>query len=226
MPNFLIRWRNYPPFWVDYLRHFEKTWAKHVPIEQVRFVVLDTETTGLDPSRDKLLSIAAAAVTNHQLLLHDSFECYLSQSVNTGRNAPVHGILQKEMAEGLPEAETLRRFLDYCQDAVLVGHHIAFDKAMLNQALKNARAGQLKNHCIDTAQLARSVEHPFERYQLVSKPGEFSLDALCRRFHIPDEERHTAAGDVYITAILFLKLLARVKKRGSRSLQELLDYEG
>jgi DNA polymerase-3 subunit epsilon len=226
MFNFLFRWKKYPHFWQDYLRHFDETWPRSAPIETVRFVVLDTETTGLDPRKDKLLSIAAAAVTHHQLLLNDSFECYVSQQVSTGQNAPVHGILQKEMAEGLPEAEALQQFLDYCQDAVLVGHHIAFDLAMLNQALLNAGAGLLKNRCLDTARLALSVEHPFERYQLVSKPGEFSLDALCQRFHIPDEERHTAAGDVYITAILFLKLLARVEKRGSRTLKELLDYEG
>lgn len=189
-------------------------------------MVVDTETTGLHPDKDKLLSIAAAAVLNHQLLVEDSFECYFSQQVNTGENAPVHGILQREMAEGLSELKALQRFLAYCKDAVIVGHHIGFDKAMLNQALKNAEAGKLKNKFIDTARLALHVEHPFQRYNLVTKPGEFSLDAMCKRFNIPDEERHTAAGDVYITAILFLKLLARVEKRGSRTLGELLNYDG
>ena len=226
MFDFLFRRKNYPEFWQEYLRHFDQTWSKRTPIEQVRFVVLDTETTGLEPSKDKVLSIAAAAVVDHQLLLPDSFECYLSQSVNTGVNAPVHGILQKEMAVGLPELEAVQQFLAYCKDAVIVGHHVNFDIAMLNQALKNAGAGKLKNKSLDTARLAIRVEHPFQHYHLPYQPGEFGLDALSKRFNIPDEERHTAAGDVYITAILFLKLLARVQKRGNGTLGELLAYEG
>ncbi|MBK9018049.1 MAG: 3'-5' exonuclease [Saprospiraceae bacterium] len=226
MFNFLFRWKKYPEFWQEYLRHFDHSWSKKTPIEEVRFVVVDTETTGLDPSKDKLLSIAAAAVVNRQLLLEDSFECYVAQHVNTGGNAPVHGILQKEMEQGLTEAEALRQFLAFCKDAVIVGHHIGFDKAMLNQALKNAGAGKLKNKFVDTARLAVRVEHPFERYNVVYLPGEFGLDALSKRFNIPDQERHTAAGDVYITAILFLKLLARVQKRGNRTLGELLSYDG
>ncbi len=226
MLDFLFRCKNYPEFWQTYLHHFDQTWLKRTPIEAVRFVVLDTETTGLDPSKDKVLSIAAAAVVDHQLILQDSFECYLNQAVNTGVNAPVHGILQKEMALGLSELDAIEQFLDFSQDAVIVGHHVNFDIAMLNQALKNAGAGKLKNKSIDTAKLALRVEHPFQNYDFQHQPGEFSLDALSKRFNIPDQERHTAAGDVYITAILFLKLLARVQKRGNGTLGELMSYEG
>lgn len=225
MFEFLQR-KKYPNFWKEYLHCFDQTWSKHTPIEEIRFVVLDTETTGLDPQKDKMLSIAAAAVTDHQLVLQDSFECYLNQPVNTGVNAPVHGILKKAMAQGISEIEATQQFLEFCKDAVLVGHHVNFDLAMLNQALKTAGAGKLKNKSIDTAKLAIRVEHPFQHYSMEYQPGEFGLDALSKRFNIPDEERHTAAGDVYITAILFLKLLARVQKRGNGTLGELLAYEG
>ncbi|MCF8244209.1 MAG: hypothetical protein K9J37_03485 [Saprospiraceae bacterium] len=97
---------------------------------------------------------------------------------------------------------------------------------MLNQALKKAGLGKLKDKVNDTAQLTVRAEHPLQHYDLVHQPGQFGLDALSKCFNIPDEECHTAAGDVYITAILFLKLLARVQKRGNGTLGELMSYEG
>lgn len=226
MFDFHFPWKKYPAFWLEYLQCFKHNWTDRVAIDEVRFIVLDTETTGLDPSRDRILSIAAATVQGRQLLMADSFECFVAQPVSTGENAPVHGIMKKDMDGGLPEVEALRNLLKFCGNAVIVGHHVQFDLAMLNQALKRASAGHLKNRFLDTARLAMMVEHPFQAFTFTPKPGEFSLDALCERFHISPQERHTAPGDVYITAILFLKLLARVQKRGSRTLGELLHYEG
>ena len=53
MLDFLFRRKNYPEFWQNYLHFFNRTWSKRTPIEQVRFVVLDTETTRLEPAQDK-----------------------------------------------------------------------------------------------------------------------------------------------------------------------------
>jgi len=103
---------------------------------------------------------------------------------------------------------------------VLVGHHLRFDISILNEALKKRHAGKLRNPLIDTRDLALRVEKGRGGHD--DQPGNYSLDALCQRYHIPGSDRHTAAGDAYITAILLLKLLGRLRKRGVIKLGEIV----
>ncbi|HKK78702.1 MAG TPA: hypothetical protein VJ933_03695, partial [Phaeodactylibacter sp.] len=78
---------------------------------------------------------------------------------------------------------------------------------------------KLKNKGVDTAVLARRLaNHP-----QLAKRGAFGLDQLCQDYHIPMSDRHTAAGDAYITAILLMKMLRRLEKRGVRTLGDLLS---
>jgi DNA polymerase-3 subunit epsilon len=65
-----------------YLAAFEDTFADDTPAERVRFVVLDTETTGLDPRRDKIITIGAVAVCDGEMLLDDAFEALLKLAYN------------------------------------------------------------------------------------------------------------------------------------------------
>ena len=66
-----------------HLAHFKETWPDDAPVERVRFVVLDSETTGLDPQRDRLITIGAVAVQDREIVLEDSFEVLLKLSHNT-----------------------------------------------------------------------------------------------------------------------------------------------
>jgi len=79
---------------------------------------------------------------------------------------------------------------------------------------------QLKNKYLDTAKLAIRVEH-LHPTQLL-KPSDYTLDALCNRYKIPMHDRHTAAGDALLTSLLSLKLLSKLKKRGVKTLGDLL----
>lgn len=222
MFDFLFKRKPFPPFFEQYTSLFQRKADTSLPIGKTRFVVLDTETTGLNVQSDKLLSIAAIGVVDGQMNMADYFDCFVSQDVKTGESAPVHGILRKDIQHGLTEQEAMQQVLAFCRDSVIVGQHIGFDVAMLNAALAKMDCGKLLNKTLDTAKMAARVEKPFQSYHLVMQEGGFGLDDLCKRYNIPVQERHTAAGDVYITGVLFLKLLARLRQRGIFSIGELL----
>jgi DNA polymerase-3 subunit epsilon len=211
-----------PAFWEAYLEANRQPFPKKLPLDEVCFVVFDTETTGLNPRSDRLLSIGAVKVMGNKILTDAPFERTIRQEhLPHHREAiGVHGILPGQSLAGQDEMQALEEFLSYIGNAVLVGHHLRFDVSILNEALKKRHAGKLRNPLIDTRALALRVEKGRGNHD--DQPGNYSLDALCERYHIPGSDRHTAAGDAYITAILLLKLLARLRKRGVTKLGEIV----
>lgn len=195
---------------------------KRQRLEDVRFVVLDCETTGLNPEQDRLLSIAAVGVQGRAVHLGDRLELTVEgQSVGGHAAAPVHGLVTRDLVGGLTEADALGALLGYLGDAVLVAHHAAFDLAVLNRALARLDAPGLQNPVIDTGHLARRLDKGPVMDD--PKPGDgLSLDALALRFGFDIPNRHSASGDALVTAYVLLALLARADRRGIRSLGDLL----
>lgn len=199
-----------------YITAFENTWADDTPVPQVRFVVLDTETSGLDPRRDKLISIGAVAVRDGNILLDDTFEVLLKVAYN-GSSVTVHGITHDEDVDGMDEPEALALLLDYLRDSVIVGHHIGHDLQMLNSACERHFNLELKNRWLDTMDLTLHLK---EAGAFGDRPmaGGFSLDALCEMFEVAPHDRHTAGGDAFLTARIFLRLLRPSIDAGVRRL--------
>lgn len=209
-----------PAFWKNYQKAFDQEMDRNLPIEEATFVVFDTETTGLNTKKDRILSIGAVKVCHWQIDLSNAIDQWVEQPNQSGgaQSIPIHGILPVERANSLTENKALEIFLQYIGNAILVGHHVSFDIAMIQQALQRVGLGKLKNRYLDTGQLANRVQsalHPGPK----RSPG---LDELCREYHIPPVDRHTAAGDAFITAILLMKLLAKLQKRKVRNLKDLL----
>lgn len=212
-----------PDFLQAYLDGFDAPlFGKKTPITEVPFVVFDTETTGLDHKKDKLLSIGAVKVQHWQIDIRDHLELYVEQKYQPqpkGEAISVHGILPKGHQQTVSETEALQRFLSFCGSSVLVAHHLGFDLSIINRLMHSYPGVKLKNKGVDTAVLARRLaNHP-----QLAKRGTFGLDQLCQDYHIPMSDRHTAAGDAYITAILLMKMLRRLEKRGVRTLGDLLS---
>lgn len=213
--------RPQPDFRQRYLECFADTWTDETSTEEVRFVVLDTETTGLDPQRDRIITIGAVAVRAHQIVLTDSFETMLKVAYNSA-SVTVHGITREEAIDGVEEAEALQAFLDYLGDGVIVGHHIGHDVATLNFGYERHFDFKLRNQFLDTMDLTLCLQRDgaFPRDDELSG---FSLDALCEFFNVVPHDRHTAGGDAFITALIFLKLLRASWKCGRTTLGKLAE---
>jgi DNA polymerase-3 subunit epsilon len=180
----------------------------------MREIVLDTETTGLDPAEGhRIVEIGAVELMNH-LPTGRTYHQY----INPERGMPaeafgVHGIGHDILESPVPSAPggiTLRdkpvfrqvaaAFLDFIGDARLVIHNAAFDMKFLNAELQRAALPGLANdRATDTVAIARS--------RFPGSPA--SLDALCRRFGIDNSmrEKHGALLDSEILAEVYLELI-------------------
>lgn len=197
-----FKYKKSPDFWKDYLETFKTEQPKS--ILNTRFVIFDTETTGLDTSLDKILSIGAIGVKNNIIDVADSLEIYLKQEAFNAGTVEIHGILKEGSLTKISEAEAIEAFINYIGNSVLIAHHTAFDIDMINNALKRLHLKKLKNKTIDTGILYKKLEG--------KKDNHFSLDVLCKELNIPQHDRHTASGDAYITAQLFLKIVSKLKQ--------------
>jgi DNA polymerase-3 subunit epsilon len=189
----------------EYQRRFAATWNDSDPIDRVRFVALDSETTGLNPLTDRLITIGAVAVHGGDIVLEDSFEALLRVERNSAA-VTVHGITREQARGGIDEPEALRRFLDYLQDGVIVGHHIDHDISTLNAAYQRHWGFDLMNRSLDTMDLTLHLERG-GAFADRERIREFTLDSLCEMFDVIPHDRHTAGGDAFITAQVFLRLL-------------------
>ena len=204
-----------------YNESFAATWKDETPVNGVRFLSVDTESTGLDPSHDFLVAYGAVAIRDGEILLDDAFETVVRRPFNDA-NVTLHGITREQSLKGDSPECALANFLDYALDGVLVGHHIESDLAMLNAAAKHFFGISLKNRYVDTMGLALLLE----RDGVLEKPQgapDFSLDGLCARFGIAPHDRHTAAGDAFLTAQVFLKLLPFARRAGRVTLGALCE---
>ncbi|MBS1828429.1 MAG: 3'-5' exonuclease [Acidobacteria bacterium] len=197
------------------------SYSDDTPIEQVRFIVLDSETTSLDPRTARIITIGAVAVQNGEILLEDSFEALLRVAHNTSA-VTVHGITRDESQSGLEEPEALRLFLDYVKDGVIVGHHIGHDISTFNSGYQRNFGFTIDNRSLDTMDLTLHLERD-GAFAGQEQIRNFSLDGLCTQFGVVPHDRHTAAGDAWITALIFLRLLRLAAKHGRTTLGRLAE---
>lgn len=191
----------------------------NIPLEILPFVVLDTETTGLNPERDRILSIGAIRLQEGRLLVRDALELYLYQDHFDSHSVPIHGILREDTYMRVSEAEALQSLVAYIGDAVIVGHHVSFDLAMLQRGLARQGLKPLSNPCLDTGLLYRKT---LLKTPLLRKKEFYTLDDLARRFDLPCTDRHTALGDAFLTAMVFLHLHEQLRSKGIYTLKQLL----
>jgi DNA polymerase-3 subunit epsilon len=166
----------------------------------MREIVLDTETTGLDPlGGDRIIEIAAMEIVN-EIITGIQFHVYLNPQRDIPDSAfKVHGISDQFIRDKPLFCDILDDFLEFIADDPLIAHNAEFDLKFINEELRRAGRRPLEtNQIIDTLALARR-KHP-------GAPN--SLDALCVRYGIDRRHRtkHGALIDTGILAELYLEL--------------------
>lgn len=208
---------NHPDWIQDYLNLDFKTHSSRT-LDEIEFIVLDCETTGLSKS-DEIITIGAVKCTSRDIFLDQIFDQKYSEVIS-GKSSEIHGELSGNGEEN--RIELLKNLINYLQNRIIVGHNISFDIGMINNSLRQAFDFSLKNKVLDTAQLMMRLD-PVKYERSVGGNSNLHLDDLCKKFNIPIENRHTALGDAYMTAQLFQRILPQLKKRGLTKIGELIS---
>ena len=180
----------------------------------MRQVILDTETTGLDPVLGhRIIEIAGVEIVNRRLS-DQEFHTYLNpeREVELGATR-VHGLTREDLAAKPKFKEVAAAFLDYVRGAELIIHNAEFDVEFLNMELGMAGLGKIQDHVgriTDTLLSAKEL-HPGKKN---------SLDALCERYFIDNSRRtlHGALADARLLAECYLAMT-----RGQESLMMELE---
>jgi DNA polymerase-3 subunit epsilon len=182
------------------------------PADNRRWIVLDVETSGLDPHRDQLLAIAAVAVhrrdsqSRPQISAADSFEAVIRQeSASTKPNILVHGIGAGAQRSGDDPGTVMRDFRAWIGQAPLFAFHAPFDEALIQRWAKHHLGRKLPNLWLDLAPLCRAA-FPTVKAR--------SLDQWLAYFGLECAVRHQAAADAFVTAELLLKIWGALGRDG------------
>ena len=168
-----------------------------------RLIVLDTETTGLDPKDGhRIIEIGCVELVNRQPT-GSTYHQYIQPDRTIDEGAiEVHGITNESLADKPRMADLVSGFIDYVRDAELIIHNADFDVGFLNYEFKLAAAswGKLEDYCeiTDTLAMARDM-----------RPGQRnSLDALCKAYDVDNTHRelHGALLDAQILADVYLMM--------------------
>ncbi len=175
-----------------------------------RWVVLDVESSGLDPANDRLLAIGAVALRWERdptrpprmwINAADSFEALVGQPADDAApdraNILIHGIGVAAQRRGQPAAQVLREFNAWAGDSPRLGFHVAFDRALLDAACRHTLGQAAAARWLDIEALA-AVLRPDVRAR--------SLDEWLARFGIVNAARHDALADAQASAELLLCL--------------------
>ena len=167
----------------------------------IREIVLDTETTGLEPAYGhRIVEIGAIELLN-KVETGVKFHYYINPERDMPKEAySVHGISEKFLQDKPKFQEIADEFLEFIKDSTLVIHNSAFDIKFLNHELERLNKPSLDfNSAIDTLAIARRLF-----------PGSrVSLDALCRRFKVDNSARkfHGALLDAKLLAEIYIEML-------------------
>ena len=181
-------------------------------LNELPVLVLDTETTGLDATNDRVISIGAVRVHGKRIYRGVAFD----RLVNPARSIPrrssaVHGITDAMVRDAPNFDQVFSDFMPMMRHVVVVGHNVAFDLAMLRRECELAQLPWQEPVSLDTLALASALN--------LGVPS-LHLETLAEYLSVDVHGRHTALGDSLVTAEVYLRLLNLLQEHSVATLGE------
>jgi DNA polymerase-3 subunit epsilon len=182
------------------------------------YVCFDCETTGLDPKKDKIVSLSAIKIQGSQILTSQSLNLLIQQDeLIAADSIVVHHIRNIDVVETqssstslMTEKQAIETFLQFIKGATLVGYYLEFDVAMINSVIKPWLGVRLPNSQVEVSALyydwvvrlaKRSGKQGIGQVNI-----DLAFDKILHKLNLPNLGQHDAFSDALMTALIFVKL--------------------
>ena len=166
-------------------------------------VVFDTETTGLNPKKDEILSIGAVIVKENKILTSQKFELFVKPTRDINEESiKIHQIRNIDLQNGLESKEAILQFLQFIGSRPLVGYYIEFDTKMVNKYVKALLGITLPNEQIEVS----GIYHDKKIKLIPDGTIDLRFDVMMKDLGLPIFGKHDALNDAVMTAMMYIKL--------------------
>ena len=159
-------------------------------------IVLDTETTGLDYTRERLVEFAAVRLENGKIT--DEYQTLINPQQHIRKSSiAIHGITPEMVEDAPTEEEVMPEILKFIGDYPIVAHNVIFDYSFLNEAKLRVTGEKMENPRIDSQMMFKEIAPELESH---------GLEALTKRFNVDLTNHHRAMADTMGLALAYPKL--------------------
>jgi DNA polymerase-3 subunit epsilon len=210
---------------MSFLKSRMRSEGSRSALEETRYIVIDTELTGLNSRKDSIVSIGAVRMEGGKIDIGNTFYRLINPETNlTATSVIIHQIMPSEVLLKPDISTVLGEFLDYCGSDILVGFCVNIDMAFLNRETKRIFGAPMRNQIIDIYPLFEWLLRKvgFEGREVAALPHRYRLYDIARYFDIEVNGAHNAIIDAFITAQIFQRLIPVLVRAGMRSTEDLV----
>ncbi len=198
-------------YWVSLGDHSYRFLFQPGPPDEV--VVIDCETTGLNPRRDEVIAIAAIKIRGRRILTSEAYRVVVrSDKAPSSASIKVHQLRAKEVAEGRGMHEVLPELLRFIGGRPLIGYYIDFDVQMLDKYILPFIQAKLPNRRIEVSEIYYALKY---RNAPPGTVHDLRFAAILSDLGLPSLEQHDAFNDALMTAMMYVQL-QDMQQRGAR----------
>jgi DNA polymerase-3 subunit epsilon len=197
------------------LRHFNRKNLKdekyaflfdEAPLNE--YIVYDTETTGLNPKTDEILSIGAVKIKENKIITSEKFEIFVKPTKEISEESiKIHQIRNIDLQNGSEPNIALDKFLHFIGSRPLIGYYLEFDVKMINKYLKPYLGIKLPNEQIEVS----GVYHDKKIKFIPEGNIDLRFDTIMKDLGLPIFGKHDAINDAIMTAMMYVKLKNIIK---------------
>jgi DNA polymerase-3 subunit epsilon len=179
------------------------------PPPENEWVSLDCETTGLNVSKDEIISIGAVRIVGNRIMTSERLELLVRPERGvSAESVRIHRLRERDVAQGLPIDEAMKRLMHFIGSRPLVGYYLEFDVAMLHKAIWPMLGQGLPQAKIEVS--AMYYDYKFRQLPAYQQQNNANIDlrfsTLMQDLNLPMRNAHDAMNDAVMAALAFIKL--------------------